>query len=760
MAVSAESDPSNTLREAKGLALDLKKTLKLVAPWDRSLEFQRQRLRDHYVQLVFQNARADMAQQLLWSETSHAIIDVYRSHIQQIERAIASTRSESRTDTRGLPHGPVELRKVSQSFRTFLLQEEKFWRLFSLRLVRTYDLHRAVAVLARIGISEEPVLEDGIDTTAASNSKAALPIEEVLSKMDILQRSIICLGDLARYRELNEVLSSSRRPKGRNGSNAASYSPKTFVVSESYYRAAILLAPDNGTPFNQLAILATYQSKQFDALYYYYRAASTKQPFATVAENVDRLLSKAIQTFRRQAEGESDSPPIDEQGRLETFKQDVVILHALWARNSRSTSTKLAQKVEALLPALLEERILPADVVTRLMLLAFAALWLSEGHQSHITAFPARSLDGGKQVETAAKGSPIPTHIVNLLIRVFDLAQKELQVIRPVPDNEKNAAARISAVLRRVLPALRVSSRWMVSRFACASPSGLSNTNHLPSFPALWVSYVRLMDALSVAFPASILPKPNQVLEEDILTHGFLPLSSAEALDNAGPSLADNPHPNEEHLMRIADLLLDAETIASVEHSPIQLSDLHFTMPSASAELPTSSIPEDDRQAFGMGDNIHTAAPGERDDDVSTTTSDDPVNMAMRAALESAGLTDTENDDDDDDQDVVLFPRTRRDNGVANQPGPTAQDLLLQVLGSPEPLTPKGTPKAVPINTGVLAIGSPGLAQQPLLFGPNIWSGPVPAIPSQHATTSSTAPLYGLSHVTTRNSHQRHAGAS
>ncbi|KZO99267.1 hypothetical protein CALVIDRAFT_407267 [Calocera viscosa TUFC12733] len=757
MAVSADSDPSTILRDAKGLALDLKKTLKLVAPWDRSVEFQRQRLRDHYVQLIFQNARADMAQQMLWSETSHAIINAYRSRIQQIERAIADTRTEGQSSPRGSPHGPVELRKVSQSFRTFLLQEDKFWRQFSLRLVRSYGLVTATHILARVGISEELVLDDDIDKNESSKSATMSSSAEYLAKMDMLQRSIIYLGDLSRYRDLNEALSSSKRAKGRNSSDNTDRSPKNFAVSESYYQAAISLAPQNGTPFNQLAILATYQSKQFDALYYYYRAACTKQPFATVTENMDRLLSKAIQMFRRQAEGDADLPPREEHSEpLDAFKQNAVTLHALWARNSRSTSSKLAQNIETALPTLLGERTLPADVLSRLMLMTFAALWLAEGHQPHLTLFQARPPDREVQMEPVNTASLILKHILNLLDGLFNIAQKELQQLGPHSDIQSNDALRVSAVLRRILPALRASSKWICFRFTYAEPSEAIKTNLVPNLTVFWASYVAFANALFNAFPDRALYNSRQTLEEDIATDGFLPTSSRDVLATWRSTPAQNPHPNEEHMMRIADLLLDAQTIATAEGSPLHPSELRFIGPDAHTELLSSSDLKGGVRASGNCATADTPAPGDKDDDVSTTTSDDPVNMAMRVALGSSALTDT----DDDDEDVVLFPRAAAEKSMTDHSGPTAQDLLFQVLGPPEPATPTGTPKAVPAYVAVSAKNSPGLAHQPLLFGPNIWSGALPTIPSQYGAQSSPMPVYGPTRVPERNLHQRYAGAS
>ncbi|EJU01610.1 hypothetical protein DACRYDRAFT_89295 [Dacryopinax primogenitus] len=733
MALPADSDPSTVLREAKGLALDLKKSLKSTPPWDRAVELQRQRLRDHYVQLIFQDLRADMAQQHLWSETSHAIIDVYRARIQQIESAIGADRAELRGNLRRSAHGPVELRKVSQSFRTFLLQEEKFWRQFSLRLVSSYGLMEVLSILAQVGISEEPVLDDDVNQPDLNSSRAMVTDEKRIDKIDMLQRSIIYLGDLSRYRDLNEAQSNSKRTKGRNGIDSMERKiSRDFTTSEAYYQAAIVLAPNNGTPFNQLAILATYQSNSFDALYYYYRAACTTQPFGTVSENLERLLSKAIQTYRRAQTDEESRPPMeDHTNAVDALKQDVVILHGLWARNSRSTSAKLCHSIENRFHSLIVERTLPPEVLVRLLLMDFAVLWRTENSKVS-TREPS---DGGAPVESSSSTWPILCHILDLISDLFTIAQDEVSQA----DVQASPVLRISAILRRVLPALRLASKWMCSRFASSEWDQPPSSDLAARLTIFWASYVAFLNVMSCSFPLSDLPKPNQILEEDFTPIGFLPMLARDAVPHiSAPAAAAKYHPNEEHLIRIADLLWDGITLAQAEATPLTPSDLLFGSNDPSAKW-TPKLDEKPKRTgvayvAGQADPVVLS---EKDDDVSTTTSDDPVNMAMRVGLGLSSLTDAE----EEEEDVVLFPRAPVENHAVELSGPTAQDLLLQVLGLPEPATPKGTPRAVTAGVAVSVKSSPRVSQPAILFGPNIWSGP--GFAPQQGVQQSAISLYG-----------------
>lgn len=152
-------------------------------------------------------------------------------------------------------------------------------------------------------------------------------------------------------------------------------------------------------------------------------------------------------------------------------------------------------------------------------------------------------------------------------------------------------AQSISAVLRRALPALRISSMWLLSnndylaRFDSTSASfGTSDASLPPEVCAavrgFWMSYANFANALARAFPAHLLPdsRSHVLLEEDIDMLGFAPLKRrmkeapiGKAAQEVSGALADaaatssTMHPNEEQVLRIADLLADAGLLAHSE---------------------------------------------------------------------------------------------------------------------------------------------------------------------------------------------------
>lgn len=65
-----------------------------------------------------------------------------------------------------------------------------------------------------------------------------------------------------------------------------------YSVAQAFYSLAWTLAPDWGNPFNQLAVVETYHSNDFGALYYYVRSLAIPRSFPTSKGNIDALLKK------------------------------------------------------------------------------------------------------------------------------------------------------------------------------------------------------------------------------------------------------------------------------------------------------------------------------------------------------------------------------------------------------------------------------------------------------------------------------------
>ncbi|KAK9936393.1 hypothetical protein M0R45_013237 [Rubus argutus] len=90
-------------------------------------------------------------------------------------------------------------------------------------------------------------------------------------------RFLVCLGDLARYREQYE------KPDVQS---------RNWSVAATHYLEATRIWPDGGNPHNQLAVLAMYIGDEFLALYHCIRSLAVQKPFPDAQDNLTLLFEK------------------------------------------------------------------------------------------------------------------------------------------------------------------------------------------------------------------------------------------------------------------------------------------------------------------------------------------------------------------------------------------------------------------------------------------------------------------------------------
>ena len=332
-------------------------------------------LRRQYLRLLlvepYANESKD-AETHLWMQTSYQFISLYKQSLAALEQTL---QSAPRHQPRQGGHGPVEYRKLMQRFRQFLSDEEKFWTQFVVRYQRSFALHQARPVLVALNIltpSDEaslPSLPDSGDSNGGSNqthgrNHFSFPPEESTpapdpsehdSRLAIFSKAIVCLGDIARYRELyNEAggrpkaghedgtVPAKRGGRGRRGGIPGFDSiprARNYDKAIQCYEQARFLFPVEGNSSHQLAVLAFYQGDMFSSLFHHYRALCVRQPYDTASENVKKILNKALEQKSKKTK-DVPQTTIPESGevpprlRVEFLKENVVLLHALWRLGS------------------------------------------------------------------------------------------------------------------------------------------------------------------------------------------------------------------------------------------------------------------------------------------------------------------------------------------------------------------------------------------------------------------------------------------
>lgn len=185
-------------------------------------------------------------------------IDEFRNRIRRNFLSKERSKLTAVQDVTTMHH---EYENYLQGFKSFLSEATEFYHRLIRKIRKSY------------GISEELWFfnEDGLSS----------PIDPI--KMNKCQfschRCLVCLGDLARYRELY----------GNPNDEYHSWS-----VAATHYLNASRIWPYSGNPHNQLAVLAIYVGDELLALYHCIRSLAVKEPFPDAWDNLTLLFEKVI----------------------------------------------------------------------------------------------------------------------------------------------------------------------------------------------------------------------------------------------------------------------------------------------------------------------------------------------------------------------------------------------------------------------------------------------------------------------------------
>ncbi|KAI0037046.1 hypothetical protein K488DRAFT_39863 [Vararia minispora EC-137] len=605
-------------------------------------------------------------------QTTYFLITPYRQRITAVEQALREAGAQRHLGKQQHQrHGPVEHRKLLQRFKQFLANEEKFWTQLVVRLHHQFALAEADSALAALSIPTSDDPDGKPDTAEDSRRPFRFPAEpdepqhpatpsQHASCLATLSKALICLGDLARYREQysepgnrrqdESSRRGGRRSGGRHIQGSAEVKTKTYDKARACYERARNLVPDEGNASHQLAILASYQKDTFECLVHYYRAFCVRGSYEPASENMGNVLSKFLRSWRGKRSRNATADGGFESGnRLEAFKDDVAALHALWKQGADAYDLRspLEGRVVSEYSGLVTDRALPIDTITKIIVLAQGAYWHHKPHASRRTSESTTS--------TTLLQTQILTHILSLYTSLFNVSINELQDSSKIPEVE--LAMHITAVFRRMLPALRLAGKWLRANplpDLLATEPSIVPSSTADAFYAILTAFG---EHLASIFPPSLLPRLNRPLEEDLELAGYLPLGGLLmdiALKDAGDSRAlEEVHPNEEQLMRIWDVWHDVSLLTSQSRPTPQSSSFRHspqTRPSSQEETMADepvlqlSPPTHDVKMWQMPERKP------QDDDARTETTD-PVGDAFRQVLLAASDTESEQDE------IVWNPR-------------------------------------------------------------------------------------------------------
>ncbi|KEH36551.1 putative telomerase activating protein Est1 [Medicago truncatula] len=220
-------------------------------------------------QYLYRKIRASYERVLLNSYTYAELQDVEYSlwklhykHIDEFRKIVKRNSGDVEINKSGTSQTGVEQRRNNDTFKPF--------KLFLSEASEFYQ-NLIVKLRKNSGVSEEALLnkKGWIFTSTEPEIK--------LKCKYLCHRSLVCMGDLARYKEQCE------NPDTQN---------HNWSVAATHYLEATRIWPNSGNPQNQLAVLATYIGDEFLALYHCVRSLAVKEPFPDAWNNLILLFEK------------------------------------------------------------------------------------------------------------------------------------------------------------------------------------------------------------------------------------------------------------------------------------------------------------------------------------------------------------------------------------------------------------------------------------------------------------------------------------
>ncbi|KAJ5745297.1 hypothetical protein N7520_010479 [Penicillium odoratum] len=438
---------------------------------------------------------------------------------------------------------PVEKRKLEKHYLDFIKSSQRFYR--------GYIQHLSSHFSGILELKKVACKFNFENLSAQSPSSITPDLRKRI--LQSCHATLIRLGDLSRYRE-TELVS-----KDRNWGPAI-----------GYYDLASVIYPTSGASHNQLAVIALADGNHFRATYHLYRALSARDPHPSAKGNLEIEFRKVMNAWAKRELIRPEDAGIPGRALAPWF----VYLHAqCYKGNDFSEHDELESEVMSQFAVDIREQRSLEGTLQKYCLVNIAAEDFAR----------ARSTEESANARIFFQRINVKTFFTLLQILLVEL--ERFAVDDSNSRSTDNVPDKVTVVARRILPALRHYSSWLLTTcdFLLAQKEEKDSALSI-QIQEFWKIYAGTLTLLASTFDVVHLPEIDYLLEEDEESLGFAPLDQEATRrryyatdEHLKPRLNDpgveRSHPNMEMLYRVREFVIDGLDMVVRNRIPIALVD-------------------------------------------------------------------------------------------------------------------------------------------------------------------------------------------
>ncbi|KAJ5176942.1 uncharacterized protein N7482_002819 [Penicillium canariense] len=440
---------------------------------------------------------------------------------------------------------PVEKRKLEKHYLDFIKSSQRFYRGYIQHLSSHFgDIVELEKVARKFNFE---ILSANPPSTVTPDLRFRI--------LQSCHATLIRLGDLSRYRETE--LANNKRNWG---------------PAIGYYDLASVIYPASGASHNQLAVIALADGNHFRATYHLYRALSAHSPHPSAKGNLEIEFKKVMNAWAKRELIRPEDQGVPGKALAPWF----VYLHAqCYKGNDFPEHDELESEVMSQLAVDIRERS-HEGTLQKFCLVNIAAEDFARARSTEESVSNAR---------TFFQRINVKTFFTLLQILLVELERFAGEDSSNSSKDTKNGPDKVTVVARRILPALRHYSSWLLttSDFLTAQKEEQDSSLSI-QIQEFWKIYAGTLTLLASTFDVVHLPEIDYLLEEDEESLGFAPLDQAATVrryvgmgEHLKPRMNDpgveRSHPNIEMLYRIREFVIDGLDLVVRNKIPVALVD-------------------------------------------------------------------------------------------------------------------------------------------------------------------------------------------